>query len=145
MKAITIKQPWASLIALGEKGFETRSWRTKYRGEIAIHAGKEIDKDAFYEFRIKRALQKHGINRLVDLPVGAIIATATIDECYEVSATTGYKSLLAAPGVIEEINGMEVVFGDYEPGRFAWKVGNVQKLLEPVKAKGQLSLWNWEP
>ena len=40
MKAITIIQPWATLIALGEKQFETRSWFTKHRGELAIHAGK---------------------------------------------------------------------------------------------------------
>lgn len=40
MKAITIRQPWAGLIAVGEKVYETRSWPTKYRGPIAIHAGK---------------------------------------------------------------------------------------------------------
>ena len=39
-KAITIRQPWAGLIAVGEKIYETRSWPTKYRGPIAIHAGK---------------------------------------------------------------------------------------------------------
>lgn len=38
MKAITIWQPWASLIACGVKQYETRSWPTKYRGPIAIHA-----------------------------------------------------------------------------------------------------------
>lgn len=46
MKAITIRQPWASLIALGEKKIETRSWQTKYRGPILIHAGKSVDKKA---------------------------------------------------------------------------------------------------
>lgn len=61
MKAITIKQPWATLIALGEKRFETRSWQTKYRGPIAIHAGKTIDKEYCEYQPIKRALQKHGI------------------------------------------------------------------------------------
>jgi len=40
MKAITIHQPYASLIACGAKIYETRSWATKYRGKIAIHAGK---------------------------------------------------------------------------------------------------------
>jgi hypothetical protein len=41
MKAITIWQPWASLIAIGAKQYETRSWETKYRGPIAIHAAKK--------------------------------------------------------------------------------------------------------
>ncbi len=41
MKAITIWQPWASLIACGAKKFETRSWATNYRGPIAIHVAKK--------------------------------------------------------------------------------------------------------
>lgn len=44
VKAITIKQPFATLIAEGLKEYEFRTWRTKYRGDILIHAGKGIDK-----------------------------------------------------------------------------------------------------
>lgn len=40
MKALTLTQPWASLVALGVKSIETRSWATNYRGPIAIHAAK---------------------------------------------------------------------------------------------------------
>jgi hypothetical protein len=47
MKALTLIQPWATLVALGEKQIETRSWDTKYRGPLAIHAGKKIDKSVF--------------------------------------------------------------------------------------------------
>lgn len=43
MKVITLIQPWATLVALGEKKIETRSWSTNFRGRIAIHAGKKID------------------------------------------------------------------------------------------------------
>lgn len=46
MKALTIHQPWASLIAYGFKRFETRGWRTNYRGLVAIHAGKWVDQAA---------------------------------------------------------------------------------------------------
>ena len=46
MKVITIKQPFATLIAEGLKEFEFRTWKTKYRGEILIHAGKSFDKEA---------------------------------------------------------------------------------------------------
>lgn len=40
MKALTLHQPWASLIAAGVKTIETRSWSTRYRGPLAVHAGK---------------------------------------------------------------------------------------------------------
>ena len=46
MKVLTIRQPWASLIIHGYKKFEFRSWQTKYRGDLLIHAGKGIDKEA---------------------------------------------------------------------------------------------------
>ena len=45
MKVITIKQPWASLIASGIKEYEFRSWKTNYRGKLLIHAGNGVDKD----------------------------------------------------------------------------------------------------
>lgn len=40
MRAISLLQPWATLVALGAKRRETRSWPTRYRGPIAIHASK---------------------------------------------------------------------------------------------------------
>ena len=71
MKVITIKQPWATLIAEGYKEFEFRTWKTKYRGEILIHAGKGIDKKAMEKF-------KH-LN--LEYPTGCIIAKASITDC----------------------------------------------------------------
>ena len=43
MKGLTIKEPWATLITEGYKEYEFRTWKTKYRGDILIHAGKGID------------------------------------------------------------------------------------------------------
>ncbi|MCP4687042.1 MAG: ASCH domain-containing protein, partial [Desulfobacterales bacterium] len=43
MKALSIRQPWAWLIANGYKDIENRSWRTSFRGEFLIHAGKKFD------------------------------------------------------------------------------------------------------
>ena len=45
MKIITLKQPWASLVAYGIKKYEFRTWKTNYRGKLLIHAGACIDKD----------------------------------------------------------------------------------------------------
>ncbi len=50
MKAITIKQPFASLIAEGLKTYEFRTWKTSYRGKILIHAGKCVDKEVMKRF-----------------------------------------------------------------------------------------------
>jgi hypothetical protein len=46
MKVLTVRQPWASLIVAGIKNVENRSWRTKYRGKLGIHAGSHVDWDA---------------------------------------------------------------------------------------------------
>ena len=64
MKVLTIRQPWASLIMNGYKKFEFRSWSTKYRGAILIHAGKNVDKEAM--LRLKKYLPE-------EIPTGKII------------------------------------------------------------------------
>ena len=51
MKVITVKQPYATLIAEGLKKYEFRTWNTKYRGDILIHAGKTVDKKAIERFK----------------------------------------------------------------------------------------------
>ena len=141
MKAITIKQPWATLIALGEKKFETRSWATKHRGPLAIHAGKSIDKEACEDSWIKGVLAEHGITSWKQLPTGVVLATTELIDCHKVGATIGHASVLESGTIVL---GLEVAFGDYTKGRFAWELTNLQVLAEPVPAKGQLSLWNWD-
>lgn len=71
MKVITVKQPFASLIAYGLKEYEFRTWKTKYRGEVLIHAAKTVDKEAMKRY-------KH-LN--LEFKVGCIIAKATITDC----------------------------------------------------------------
>ncbi|MEK4188066.1 ASCH domain-containing protein [Paenibacillus sp. FSL L8-0494] len=140
MKVITIIQPWATLIALGEKQFETRSWATKHRGELAIHAGKKIDKEACREPEIRKALERHGYTE-DNLPTGAVVAICKLSECLKSldTWTDGYelegRKLIYSP---------EYEFGDFTPGRFAWELADVNQLPEPIPAKGQQGLWNWE-
>lgn len=74
MKVITIKQPWATLIAEGIKQYEFRTWKTKYRGEIYIHAGKSIDKEAMERFEYLH----------LEYPFGKIIARANLTDCVRV-------------------------------------------------------------
>ncbi|MEA4895901.1 MAG: ASCH domain-containing protein [Oscillospiraceae bacterium] len=104
VKALTLHQPWASLLALGLK-HETRSWATSYRGPIAIHAAAQpTRKDLFaieepdVLFSIYAALQNNGlipkcpkpvtleyfINGNEALPLGCVIATGSLVECYKI-------------------------------------------------------------
>lgn len=141
MKVISIKQPWATLITLGEKRFETRSWATKHRGPLAIHASKKIDKEACKYLPITSTLNKHGIVLFDDLPVGKIIATCNLVDCYQVKTD---ELLWADFTNGNTVDGFEYLFGDYTEGRFAWKLEGVLSLPTPIEAKGQLGLWNYE-
>lgn len=111
MKALTIRQPWASLIALGVKTIETRSWRTNYRGPIAIHAGLTKPKltdwddggdygDAFSCLKVGgyamwRDLGRSGgyffdtFDYEIACVFGAVIATATLTDCLPVVDDSG--------------------------------------------------------
>lgn len=77
MKAITIKQPYATLIREGYKKYEFRSWKTNYRGDVLIHAGQGID---------SKELNKY---KELDFPKSKIIAKATITDCILIKGTTG--------------------------------------------------------
>lgn len=147
MKAITVLQPFATLIALGEKHFETRSWKTDYRGELLIHAGKGTqymylwEREAFYS-----VLEKHGYIRRDRIPLGAIIAKVNLTDCLKVKESTLDFGIGITKAVLEngmEIKDNELKFGDYTRGRYAWKLENVEMLKESIPVKGQQRLWNF--
>lgn len=151
MKAITIQQPYATLIAIGAKKFETRGWKTSYRGPVAIHAGKntkEIKKVAHYleimggsihsydlkvkEWHIIDAIQEQGKSWSdFEWPFGCVVATADLVACLPVA--------LIGDGLPRR----EMAVGDYSMGRYAWQLENV-KLLKPIAAIGKQGLWNWD-
>lgn len=147
MKAITIIQPWATLIAVGEKRFETRGWSTKHRGLLAIHAGVKVDLDACKEPEIAAALARHGYTA-GNLPRGSVLAVTKLEECWEIDRCFRGDILLEKDGgnTMREdpISKKEQAFGFYDPGRYAWELGDLWRLPQPVLAKGKLSLWEWE-
>lgn len=127
MKALTLIQPWATLIALGEKRIETRSWRTNYRGTIAIHAGKKIDNPSMFDPLYISVLKKHGITIP---PTGQIIAICNLID------------VLPTEKIRSQLQEKEVYFGNYSDNRFAWILDDV-KTITPVKVKGKLGLWTY--
>jgi hypothetical protein len=142
VKVISIIQPWSTLIALGEKKYETRSWSTKHRGEIAIHSSRKIDKQACREEPIKSVLEKHGYTEH-NLPIGWILAKCQIVGCYEAVTNDDENDIYAILENEQMISGNEYKFGNYTNGRFAWELSDV-KVLDPIPAKGQLGLWNYD-
>jgi hypothetical protein len=134
MRAVSLLQPWATLIALGYKQYETRSWSTKYRGPLAIHAsaGKSaaVRELCATDPIISAILKKHGLTYDA-LPRGVVLGITTIDEVWEV------EKLLR----IRRLNDTELACGDYSPNRYIWELGNFRKPDELPKCKGMLSLW----
>jgi len=142
MKALSLTQPWATLIAIGAKRIETRSWSTRYRGPIAIHASKSMPLGcrAFaYADPAGRVLNDAGIllgGDCRDLPKGAIVAVATL---------TGIERTETILGMSQGLLRHEIEFGDYSRGRFGWVLSDVVPLLKPVPATGALGLWDVPP
>ena len=131
MKAITLTQPWATLMAIGAKTLETRGWATKYRGPIAIHAAKAWDSSDCEHEPFRSVLMAAGYDRDEKIPRGAILAIAELVNCIP----TTYASFVNRPPHEEE-------FGNYGPGRYAFDMRNVFRLVEPIPCRGALSLWD---
>ncbi|MBP2643945.1 MAG: hypothetical protein H6Q67_1832 [Firmicutes bacterium] len=144
MKAITIMQPWASLIACGAKHIETRSWATKYRGPLAIHAGKSLKYiDMAYDYPFTDYFTTGG-----DVPLAAIVAIVDLVDCVKVIGRVSLKigdeqQMGAVLNDYIKVAGNEFAFGDYTPGRYAWILDNVRR-IEPIPAKGKQRLWEWK-
>jgi len=151
MRALTIWQPWASLIAVGAKMIETRSWATNYRGEVAIHAAKHSPGVSFDDDVARRVIDALGANLNLSYVEGAILATAHLVVCERIKPmpTDGPKHN-DSPGVLLEDEHSygwvceytdEYAFGDYTPGRFAWIMRCITALKEPIPCTGAQGLW----
>ena len=145
MKALTLTQPWATLIAIGAKRIETRSWRTPYRGPLAIHAAKgypQWAKDLCYEEPFKTALRAYPGP---PLPIGRILATCQLISCVPTDAVfiSDFGQFIEGPDGRVAISEQEHCFGDYSPLRWAWLLDDVKPLPAPIPARGALSLWEW--
>ena len=126
MKVLTIKQPWATLIMEGYKRFEFRSWQTKYRGDLLIHAGKGVDREAVS--RIKKYMTE-------ELPKGKILGRVKLIDCIKCDENFKNKCLQENKDVYSKSRFKE---------NYAWQLEIEEVYKEPIEAKGQLGLWNYE-
>lgn len=131
MKVLSIKEPFASLVCLGIKKIETRSWKTNYRGEIYIHASltKNVIKDKVREKKLFGLLPNN-----YEFKQGFIICKAYLKDCI-------YMDNEFIKNIKKDET--EYLCGHYEIGRYAWVLSNVE-IIEKIPAKGKLGIWNFD-
>ena len=124
MKVISLWQPWATLVAIGAREYETRSLSTRYRGLLAIHAAKRLDivqKEYCLQDPFFAALTAANYT-VGTLPLGGIVAVVKLIEIVSTNRVTVSKK--------------ERAFGNYLSGRYAWKLEMVKCLDKPIPMNG---------
>lgn len=131
-RALTLTQPWATLMAIGAKQYETRVWPTKYRGWLAIHASAKFPKEcrvlcAREPFRAR--LAQAGYLGSMSLPLGRVVGVVCVLDCVR-TEQVAYK-----------LGAAEHAFGDYSKGRYAFRTAGARRVRTLPAVKGALSLW----
>ncbi len=130
IKVLSIIEPWATLIKEGKKKIETRSWKTSYRGELYIHASsKLIDKTNPNLPNLLKLIPN------ASMGYGNIICKCKLTDCVYMDEKF-MKQI--------KLDTQEFICGEYEVGRYAWILEDVEVLKEPIPAKGHLNIWSFE-
>jgi len=141
MKALSLWQPYATLIAVGAKTIETRSWPTSYRGPLMILSARKWNADIADDcWRVADILQDRGfqsptirgqdVGRLSwESSLGRILACCELLDC---------RPMDAAP----EDRPLDAEFGTFGPGRYGWVLGNVVPVLPPIPYCGRQGLFD---
>jgi hypothetical protein len=136
MRAITLWQPWASLMACGAKPHETRGWHAPSESIghwYAIHAASTFRVklgDGLMPPAILAALAQHYPDQVAigaDLPVGGVIAVGRLVACVE----TSDPSVAAAP---------DRPLGDFSAGRWVWRFEDMRP-ISIVPISGRQRIW----
>lgn len=132
MKALTLWQPWASLVAIGAKQYETRHWATPYRGPLVIHAS--VNREAMSQgltAAMRSAFKAAGVDPK-NLPYGKALCVVDLVACLR----TDNPDLL--------LSDQERAFGDFSKNRYAWQLANIRLFSPPIHIAGGQKLWDWE-
>jgi hypothetical protein len=128
MKALSILQPWASLVVHGFKRVETRCWPTRHRGLLAIHAGgwfRKAQRECYRQQPFRDCLAAAGIQRMGDFALGSIVGVVRVIDC------------VPASELFDELDDRERQFGDFGPGMYAWLLADPRPLANPVPCVGK--------
>ena len=133
MKVLTIRQPWAWLIANGHKTCENRSWEAAHRGPLLIHASRNLD-----GYREVRKIQKEGFDATVDDGLGNKItlppARVLKEQCGMILAEV--ELLDCVP--LGSARRLSLSFAE---GPLCFQMRLVRRLARPVPATGLLGIW----
>lgn len=132
MKVLTLWQPYAEAVKREVKTYETRNWSTPYRGPLVIHAAKRPYTFEDVGFNVASFMFDHHMNRS-EMAFGAAICVVTLADCIRMT-----------PEFIARTPRQELIWGDWQPGRYAWKVQLVKVFDEPISLRGQQGLWDWQ-
>lgn len=121
VRVLTIREPYVSPIAAGIKHYETRAYKTNYRGVIYIHTAKSV-------------MEVPDGGKAGIMPLGCIVFKARLTDC-----------IYMDDAFIEKINKdhQEAIWGFYSVGRYAWKLEDVE-VIEPIKCPGKLGIWKYD-
>lgn len=159
MKALSLHQPWASLLVHGRKQVETRGWPLHHCGRLLIHAAKHWTpetaetavglffrpqlEDIGVEFEATEAAIRRGWN----LPFGAIVGSVEVVDCFR-TEDVRLSFPIVTPNVVAgerwrklDLGMREYAFGDYSPGRFAFLCRNAVAFTRPVPCRGRQGLF----
>ena len=156
-KQLTLWQPWATLVATGAKGIESRGWETDYRGPLLIHAAARWKPDQSEMLAIpaiRDALADRGDpppdgcsfvtpDGLMPLPLGAIVAVVMLADIRP-TWEAGHHGLVPARWAIR-LDPAEAAMGDFSIGRYGWTLADVRPLPSPVPARGFQGLRDADP
>ena len=143
MKAVSIKQPWAHLIASGIKDIENRTWRTNFRCRIYIHASAKIVYYKELSLVQLRLLQENNVETLGDVLERRFITSAIIGEVDIVDCVINHPSIWAEKTFIDKATESNP---DVEDGKPIWNWGLANPVLfkNPIlNVKGKLSFWEY--
>lgn len=140
--ALTLTQPWATLVAINAKRLETRDWPTQFRGRLLISASKKFPQECrelCTESPFREVLEAAGYLRVhgkkeTDLPLACVVATSRLIDCRR-------TELASECGFFDGCGDHEAAFGDYGPERYAFTLDRVQRLHVPVPCRGMLNIW----
>jgi len=153
MRCITIREPYATLVAIEAKKIETRSWKAPdwlIGQRIAIHAAKGLTENEWSIAKCSPGFPE----ALKDSPWfwdsalpkfafpetrGKVIATAVLADCLVFTPFNVSKIVAEFGAGVPELR-----FGDFTPGRYGWLLRDVQRLPEPIPARGELGIWTWD-
>jgi hypothetical protein len=138
MKALTLTQPWASLMAKKAKQIETRSWATHYRGPLVIHASAAFPKAARQLCERAEFYKGLGGKTAADLPRARCLCIVDVIGCFRVEEM--YKAEFVMG---EKLTAAEAAFGDYSAGRYAWVTRYVTMVDDPGPTEGGQRIWYW--